>query len=65
MWQTLSAPGISDQDGYKFHVRARRFPIESLPVKDEELATWLEQLWIDKGEWLETQRQEWALDGQM
>ncbi|KAK7432551.1 hypothetical protein QQZ08_000758 [Neonectria magnoliae] len=65
MWQTLSAPGISGQDGYKFHVRARRFPIETLPAKDEELATWLEQLWIDKGEWLETQRREWALDGQM
>lgn len=63
IWETLSAPEISDQSGYKFHVRARRFPIDSLPTKDEDLATWLEQLWIEKGEWLEEQRQEWALDG--
>lgn len=63
IWETLSAPEISDQSGYKFHVRARRFPIDSLPTKDEDLATWLEQLWIEKGEWLEVQRQEWELDG--
>ncbi|KAH7136576.1 hypothetical protein EDB81DRAFT_902542 [Dactylonectria macrodidyma] len=64
IWETLSSPEISDQGGYKFHVRARRFSIESLPTADEELATWLEQLWIEKGEWLEVQRQEWALGEQ-
>ncbi|KAF7541574.1 hypothetical protein G7Z17_g11912 [Cylindrodendrum hubeiense] len=63
IWETLSAPAISAQCGYKFHVRARRFPIESLPTTDEDLATWLEQLWIEKGEWLEVQRLEWALGG--
>ncbi|KAF7560986.1 hypothetical protein G7046_g3161 [Stylonectria norvegica] len=57
MWETLSVPGLSGvgvEAGYKFHVHVRRFAIESLPEKDEELATWLEQRWVEKGEWLET-----------
>ncbi|KAF4980954.1 hypothetical protein FZEAL_3149 [Fusarium zealandicum] len=61
MWETLSVPGLSDQGGYRFHVHARRFPIESLPAKDEELATWLEERWIEKGKILEAQREQWLL----
>ena len=61
MWGTLSLPGLSDRLGYKFHVHARRFPMETLPEKDEDLATWLEQRWIEKGEWLEAQRLVWRL----
>ncbi|KAM0437462.1 hypothetical protein ACHAPT_001824 [Fusarium lateritium] len=59
MWETLSAPNISEQGGYKFHVHARRFPIEALPAKDEELAAWLEELWMEKGKILEAQEEQW------
>ncbi|KAM5356279.1 hypothetical protein ACJ41O_002925 [Fusarium nematophilum] len=61
MWETLSTPGISELGGYRFHVHARRFPLESLPTTDEELATWLEELWVEKGMILEAKREEWLL----
>ncbi|KKO97812.1 acyltransferase [Trichoderma harzianum] len=57
MWDTLSIPSLSKEAGYAFHVHTRRFPIETLPYTDAELARWLEQRWIEKGEWLEAQRQ--------
>ncbi|KAL7909792.1 hypothetical protein GGI35DRAFT_399027 [Trichoderma velutinum] len=57
MWDTLSIPSLSKEVGYTFHVHTRRFPIETLPSTDAELARWLEQRWIEKGEWLEAQRQ--------
>jgi hypothetical protein len=60
MLDTLGLPGLSDQLGHKFHVHARRFPIESLPEKDEGLAKWLEERWVEKREWLEAQRLSWA-----
>ena len=59
IWTTLSTAGLSDRWGYRFHVHVRRFPIESLPEKDEDLATWLEERWIEKGVWLEAKRQSW------
>jgi hypothetical protein len=43
--------------GYKFHVHVRRFPMASLPEASEELAVWLEKRWLEKGDWLEMQRQ--------
>lgn len=60
MWDTLSVPGLSSRLGYKFHVHVRRFPIEDLPRGDEELARWLEGVWVEKGEWLEQKRIDWA-----
>ncbi|CRJ86180.1 hypothetical protein BN1723_000088 [Verticillium longisporum] len=60
IWDTLSVPGLSDRLGYRFHVHVRRFPLESLPEKDEDLAKWLEERWVEKGEWLEEKRVEWA-----
>lgn len=65
MWETLSVPRLSlDQErggqGYRFHVHARRFPIEELPQDDEGLAKWLEERWVEKGQWLEKKRAEWA-----
>jgi 1-acyl-sn-glycerol-3-phosphate acyltransferase len=59
MWDTMSLPGLSKKYGYKFHVYARRFPIEMLPAKDEELASWLEERWVDMGEWLDVKKSEW------
>ncbi|KAI0482315.1 1-acyl-sn-glycerol-3-phosphate acyltransferase [Xylariaceae sp. FL0804] len=60
MWQTLKLPSISRRYGWKFHVLARRYPLEELPHEDEKLAKWLEQRWVEKGEWLEDRRLEWA-----
>lgn len=60
MWDTLRLSGLSDGGGYKFHVHTRRFPLEELPHTDQELAKWLEQRWIEKGQWLEKMRREWS-----
>lgn len=49
--------------GWRFHVHARRFLLEELPYDDEGLAKWLEQRWVEKGEWLEAKRLEWAREG--
>jgi hypothetical protein len=62
MWQTLKLSNISSGYGYKFHVHARRFLLEDLPQTDEELAKWLEQRWVEKGEWLEGKKNEWSLN---
>jgi len=32
----------------RVHLHLRRFPLEELPESDEELATWLRQLWMEK-----------------
>ena len=37
-----------------------RFPLEELPESDAELAKWLENRWIEKGEYLEEKKEEWA-----
>lgn len=58
-WETLSAGGLSSRRGFRFHVHARRFAIESLPASDGGLAQWLEDRWVEKGEWLEARRK-WA-----
>lgn len=59
MWETLSAPGLSSRRGYRFRVDARRFAMDSLPESDDGLARWLEERWVVKGEWLESQRRAW------
>ncbi|KAI1341484.1 1-acyl-sn-glycerol-3-phosphate acyltransferase [Xylariaceae sp. FL0016] len=61
MWETLKLPNISTHYGYQFHILARRFPLEELPQTNDELAKWLEQRWVEKGEWLESKRAEWGL----
>lgn len=61
MWETLSVPQLSLASRFKFHIHARRFPLESLPYSDEDLAQWLEQRWIEKGDWLESCKQAWAI----
>ena len=60
-WDTLSVPSLSTgPKPHRFHVHARRFPLAELPAADDELARWLEQRWVEKGEWLEAKRAEWA-----
>lgn len=58
-WSTLSVPGLSGVEGYRFEVHVRRFPMEALPREDAELAGWLEARWLEKGEWLEEKRIAW------
>ena len=63
MWETLSVPALSRPGGYRFHIHARRFPIHDLPEDDVGLANWLEQKWVEKGEWLEQTRIDWCQGG--
>lgn len=60
MWETLSLGGLTKQEGYKFEVHVERFELKSLPQTDSDLAAWLEQRWMAKGEWLEEKRMLWA-----
>ncbi|KAL5329756.1 hypothetical protein ACEPPN_003273 [Leptodophora sp. 'Broadleaf-Isolate-01'] len=60
IWESLSCGGLSGTRGYKFHVHLRRFPLEDLPESEAELSKWLETRWVEKGEWLEGKREEWA-----
>lgn len=55
MWETLSQPELSKD--HRFHIHAERFPLESLPHANEELAQWLERRWIEKDSRLESLRQ--------
>ncbi|KAI1374155.1 1-acyl-sn-glycerol-3-phosphate acyltransferase [Hypoxylon crocopeplum] len=60
MWETLKLPNLSRSQAYKFRIHVRRFPLEDLPYTDEELANWLEQRWVEKGEWLDGMKTEWS-----
>jgi hypothetical protein len=51
-WETISS-GDLGRAGYKFYVSVDRFELKELPQTDEELARWLEDRWIQKGEKLE------------
>ena len=60
IWESLSLDDLSGKRGYKFHVDVKRFLLEDLPEDDAGLAKWLERRWIEKGEFLEAKREEWA-----
>lgn len=57
-WQTVSTPRLSDT--WRFHVHVERYPLAELPQPEDELAKWLETRWIEKGERLESLRNELA-----
>ncbi|KAI9838633.1 MAG: hypothetical protein M1819_004947 [Sarea resinae] len=54
MWQTLSSPDLGSS--WRFHVHVDRYPIEDLPIAEDELSQWIEARWIEKGERLEALR---------
>lgn len=60
-WDTLATPDLSGRrgGGYRFEVNVRRWPMEGLPADEKGLAKWIEQRWVEKGEWLEQKRVEW------
>lgn len=60
IWESLSCDGMSSKRGYKFHVDVKRILLEDLPETDVELSKWLETRWIEKGEFLEEKKVEWA-----
>lgn len=60
IWQSLSLDGISGKRGFKFHVDVKRIAIKDLPESDAELSRWLETRWVEKGEFLDAKKEEWA-----
>jgi hypothetical protein len=60
IWESLSYNDLSGKRGYKFHVHVRRFALEDLPESDAELSKWLETVWLEKGEYLDNKKDEWA-----
>jgi hypothetical protein len=60
IWESLSLDDLSGKRGYKFHVDVKRIALEDLPKDDVGLAKWLETRWIEKGNFLDTKRAEWA-----
>lgn len=57
-WDSMSLPGLTQRYGYRFYVHVRRFPMKNLPARDDELAKWLERVWVEKGEWLDKMKAE-------
>lgn len=60
IWESISLDSLSSKRGYRFHVHVLRYPLNELPETDAELAKWLEKRWIEKGEYLESKKEEWA-----
>ena len=60
MLDSLILGKLSQRHKYRFHVHVRRFELRDLPETDLELAKWLEQRWLEKGEWLAEQKERWA-----
>lgn len=52
--QSITLPRLDQQ--WKFFVHVDRHLLEDLPRSDKEIAQWLEDRWIEKGERLETLR---------
>lgn len=54
-FQTLYQPNLDRT--WQMYVHAERHELTSLPESDEELASWLEARWMEKGDKLEVLRQ--------
>ncbi|KAK3701316.1 hypothetical protein LTR37_015537 [Vermiconidia calcicola] len=53
--ESLLVPRLDEE--WRFFVHVDRHPLEELPRSSEELAQWLEDRWVEKGERLEVLRQ--------
>lgn len=53
--QTVLEPRLDTR--WKFHVRVQRHALDDLPRHDDELASWLENRWVEKGDRLEALKQ--------
>ena len=53
--QSITLPRLDQQ--WRFFVHVDRYLMEQLPKSDGEIAQWLEDRWIEKGERLESLRQ--------
>ena len=53
--QSIMVPNLHKE--WRFFVHVKRYPIEELPRTDDEIARWLEDRWVEKGELLEVLRQ--------
>jgi len=53
--QTLMLPRLGEK--WQFHVNVQRWPLTDLPQDDAELAKWLEDRWLEKGQYLESLRE--------
>ena len=53
--QSIMLPRLNEQ--WRFFVHVERHPMEEMPRSDEEIAQWLEDRWVEKGERLEILRQ--------
>jgi len=60
IWESLSCDNLCGKRGFRFHVDVKRIAIADLPETDAELAKWLETRWLEKGNFLEAKREEWA-----
>ncbi|KAI9740321.1 MAG: hypothetical protein M1834_004900 [Cirrosporium novae-zelandiae] len=54
IWQTMSQPHL-DRD-WRFHLHVERYALKDLPMTPQNLARWLEERWMEKGERLEKLR---------
>lgn len=55
-WQTLCIPRLKDR--WRFYVHIDRHDLRDLPAEEAQLAKWLEDRWVEKGERLEKLRAE-------
>jgi hypothetical protein len=53
--QSMMLPSLDQK--WRFFVHVDRHPIEELPTSDEQIASWLEERWVVKGDRLEALRQ--------
>ena len=60
MLHTFILGKLTERHRYRFHAHVRRFELRDLPETDVELAKWLEQRWLEKGEWLAEQKERWS-----
>ncbi|OLL26518.1 putative 1-acyl-sn-glycerol-3-phosphate acyltransferase 5 [Neolecta irregularis DAH-3] len=45
---------------WKFHIHTRRYSMESVPLTDKELETWLTERWVEKDRILDEMKENWT-----